>query len=162
MALGDKSVYSPISAIKNLFRKPKTVRYPKEELDVFPVKGVSPNYRGMHTNDTSKCIGCASCARICPVNAIVMTLPEGKEDVKKEYRPVIDYGRCCFCAFCVDMCPTDSLRMSRDYIYRVPTPMEMRDGKEVEHIQDKFVIMPDETHGDNIGYATGKKKKVLG
>lgn len=162
MALGEKSIYSPFAACKNLFKKPVTVRYPKEELQVFPVEGVSPRYRGLHTNDLDKCIGCAGCSKICPVNAITMELPEGKEDVKKEYRPVIDYGRCCFCAFCVDMCAPGSLKMSREYLYTIPTPMALRDGDEVEFVKKKFLYKPTEKNGDNLGYVSGKKEKVLG
>jgi len=162
LALGEKSILSPFAACKNLFKKPVTVRYPMEELDVFPVEGISPRYRGIHTNDLEKCIGCGNCAKICPVRAIVMELPEEKEDIKKHYRPVIDYGRCCFCAFCVDMCPTASLNMSREYIYTIPTPLELNDGEEVEFVKEKFIFRPTEKNGDNLGYVSGKKAKVLG
>lgn len=162
MALKDKSIIAPLVAIKNLFMKPITVRYPDEKLDVFPNEGVSPRYRGIHTNDMEKCIGCRSCERICPANAIVMELPDGKEDVKKEYRPSMDYGRCCFCAFCVDVCPTTSLKMSREYDFTVAAPMSMRDGEEVKFVMDQFVFQPSNMHGDNVGYVTGKNMKVLG
>lgn len=162
MTIGKKSVYSPITQIKNIFKKPVTVRYPKEHLNVFPVEGVSPRYRGMHANDLEKCIGCGSCKRICPIDAIEMKLPQGKEDIKKNYRPVIDYGRCCFCAFCVDMCPTSSINMSRNYLYEIKTPLNLKSGDEINFVKDKFVIKPDEKYGDNFGYKSGKKEKVLG
>ena len=162
MSFIEKSISAPLTAIKNLFKRPVTVRYPAEKLDVFPVEGISPRYRGIHVNDLDKCIGCSSCERICPANAIIMELPEGKEDVKKEYRPTMDYGRCCFCAFCVDVCPTTSLKMSREYDFTVAAPMSMRDGAEVEYVMNQFVFQPDNTHQENVGYVTGKSMKVLG
>lgn len=162
MAIGKKSVYSPLTQIKNIFKKPVTVRYPKEQLNVFEEKGVSPRYRGMHTNDLDKCIGCGSCARICPIDAIEMKLPEGKENVKKNNRPYIDYGRCCFCAFCVDVCPTAAINMSREYLYEIKTPLNVEAGEEIEYVKEKFVLKPDETYIDNLGYKSGKKEKVLG
>jgi len=162
MALGEKSISSPISAFKNLFKKPVTVRYPKEELQVYEQDGVSERFRGVHTNDLNKCVGCGSCERICPVNAIVMELPEGKDDIKREYRPIIDYGRCCFCAFCVDVCPTVSLKMTREYNFTTSAPMSLRDGKEVDYVIEEFMFKPTNKYEDNVGYVTGKKMKVLG
>jgi len=162
MALGEKSISSPLSAIKNLFKKPVTVCYPKEELEVYSEKGVSERFRGVHSNDMAKCIGCGSCERICPVNAIVMTLPEGSEDNRKQYRPQIDYGRCCFCAFCVDVCPTVSLKMSKEYDFTSAAPLNLRDGEEVKFVMDEFNYLPTNKYDDNPGYVTGKKKKVLG
>ncbi|SHE47792.1 4Fe-4S binding protein [Caloramator proteoclasticus] len=162
MALGDKSVYSPLTTLKNLFRKPVTIKYPKQILRVFPKEGVSPIYRGLHTNDLEKCVGCGACKRICPFDAIKMKVIGKNEQGRDIKKPVVDYGRCSFCAFCVDVCPTNSLKMSRHYIYKIKTVMSMSAKEEVEYVKEKFKIMPDEKLGDDIGYNTGKVKKVLG
>ncbi|MCK4527272.1 FAD-dependent oxidoreductase [candidate division WOR-3 bacterium] len=103
----------PLKAIKYLFKKPKTLRYP------FELKEPSERYRGLHLNNWDKCTGCGNCADICPNVAIEMKeIPEIKpEEGEKNERPEVDYGRCCFCGLCVDICPTGSLRLSRDYLH---------------------------------------------
>ncbi len=153
MALGEKSFFAPFAVLANLFRKPLTIRYPAEDLEVHEKKGASMIYRGMHTNDHEVCIGCGTCSTVCPTAAINMKVPpraegeeapEGAEGTNPE-RPVVDYGRCCFCAFCVDVCPTGSLSMSRNYIYTQPSikedPLEGLRWK-----QAAFTIQPDQTH----------------
>jgi len=107
------SLLSPFKAIKYLFKKPVTLRYP------FELKEPSMRYRGFHLNDWDKCTGCGNCADICPNEAITMQeIPEIEvEPGKKNERPQIDYGRCCFCGLCVDICPPGSLRLSRDYFH---------------------------------------------
>ncbi len=162
MAIENKNILSPFKALKNLFKKPITVRFPKEDLNVFPIPGVSPNYRGLHTNDLEKCIGCGTCSDICPTDAIRMV---DYDSVPKEgelpRRPVIDYGRCCFCGYCVDVCTTGSLSMSRDYIHIVPTPQVKNPDKEVTLIKNSFIIKPSEEHSENIGYFTPDKYSWL-
>jgi glutamate synthase (NADPH/NADH) small chain len=107
------SILSPLKALKYLFKKPKTLRYP------FELKEPAERYRGLHLNDWDQCTGCGNCADICPNEAILMKeIPEIEvEDGKRNERPEIDYGRCCFCGLCVDICPTGSLRLSRDYFH---------------------------------------------
>ncbi len=107
------SFLKPFKAIKYLFEKPVTLRYPFEQ------KEPSPRYRGFHLNDWDKCTGCENCADICPNEAITMVeIPEIKpKPGEKNERPQIDYGRCCFCGLCVDICPPGSLRLSRDYFH---------------------------------------------
>ena len=111
--MANSSFLSPFNAIKYLFKKPKTLRYP------FEVKEPAQRYRGIHLNDWEKCTGCGNCKDICPNEAITMVeIPdlEAKPGQKNE-RPQIDYGRCCFCGLCVDICPPGSLRLSRDCLH---------------------------------------------
>jgi glutamate synthase (NADPH/NADH) small chain len=150
-----KNALAPLSALKYLFKKPHTVRYPKEELDAFEVEGVSPRYRGFHTNDHSKCIGCGNCATVCPASAITMV---EADDVKpankfaKTFRPVIDYGRCCFCGQCVDVCPTGSLQMSREYIHSFHPDISISVQEEPEKVKEDFIWRPDQKYANNPGY----------
>ncbi|MBN2299682.1 MAG: FAD-dependent oxidoreductase [Acholeplasmataceae bacterium] len=105
----------------------------KSRLEASP--RVAPdNVRGFHTNDWELCIGCGTCADICPTEAIIMV---ERTDIKDEAgklqeRPIIDYGRCCFCALCVDTCTTGSLEMSKEYIYASTDPQD-------------FLLMPEKT-----------------
>lgn len=107
------SVLTPFKAIKYLFQKPHTLRYP------FEAKEPSERYRGFHLNDWERCTGCGNCADICPNQAIDMVKIEEIEAKpgRRNERPRIDYGRCCFCGLCVDICPPGSLRLSKDYIH---------------------------------------------
>jgi len=111
--LAKPSVLSPFNAIKYLFKKPKTLRYP------FETKEPAQRYRGIHLNDWEKCTGCGNCRDICPNEAIDMVeIPDIEtKPGRKNERPQIDYGRCCFCGLCVDICPSGSLRLSRDYFH---------------------------------------------
>jgi glutamate synthase (NADPH/NADH) small chain len=107
------SILSPFRAVKYLFKKPRTLRYP------FEPKEAALRYRGFHLNDWEKCTGCGNCADICPNEAVIMVeMPEIEpRPGEKNERPKLDYGRCCFCGLCVDICPTGSLRLSRDYFH---------------------------------------------
>ncbi|RKY78249.1 oxidoreductase, partial [candidate division KSB1 bacterium] len=111
--IGKGSIFNPLKAIRFLFKKPKTLRYP------FESKEPALRYRGFHLNDWDKCTGCGNCADICPNEAITMVeIPEIEpQPGRKNERPKIDYGRCCFCGLCVDICPPGSLRLSRDYFH---------------------------------------------
>lgn len=138
MALNKKSIFSPITAWKNLVKKPETIRYPKEDKDA------AERYRGFHINDLDKCIGCGTCEEVCVNDAINMVplenVPNGPG--QREVRPQIDYGRCCWCALCVDACTTGSLELSRDYKYINPDP-------------NSFIVTPDKTDINNTAHPKG-------
>lgn len=155
MGIGKKSFFSPFSFWKNIFKKPSTVKYPKQDINIFDEVGASPSYRGLHTNDITKCIGCGTCQDICPTDAVIMIdSDENVGEGKLGKRPTIDYGRCCFCAFCVDVCPSSSLNMSREYIHTDPHPLNQIGDAEVEHIRRLFRITPDDNYQNNKGYIT--------
>lgn len=149
-----KNIFSPYATWKNFFKKPTTIQYPKEDLDIFDRPGASPRYRGMHTNDLDTCIGCGTCEEICPTSAITMIPGENTGEGKKGVVPLIDYGRCCFCGFCVDVCTSSSLSMSRNYIYTKQAPLDKLGLAEVDEVREAFIIQPDETHAENPGHMT--------
>jgi ech hydrogenase subunit F len=92
-------------ALKNIFRRPFTQRYPK-------VKPMIPEgLRGRVEHSKDKCIYCGLCAKYCPSNAIEVDVK------KKEWR--YDMGRCLFCAQCEEVCremvKKNAIAMAMDY-----------------------------------------------
>jgi len=71
--------------------------------------------RGIHELDATICIGCGTCARVCPNSCIEMVNFKFGSPLKnkKMQFPQIDYGRCMFCGLCVDECPVECLKMGQ-------------------------------------------------
>lgn len=161
MFSGKKSIFSPFKFLANILKKPTTVRYPSEDIDIFDRPGASPNYRGLHINDMNTCIGCGTCQDICPVDAITMVPGDNIGDGKLGVRPEMDYGRCSFCALCVDICTTGSLTMSRDYLRTYPTPVNKFGPEEVKARKKFFKYLPGDEHSDNIGHIATDEISLL-
>jgi len=138
------SFLKPFKAIRFLFKKPKTLRYPFEK------KEPALRYRGFHLNDWDKCTGCGNCSDICPNEAITMVeIPDIKpEPGRKNERPKLDYGRCCFCGLCVDICPPGCLRLSRDYFH-------------IHFKTDTFTFIPKDEKSDKENFLPAEKYSVL-
>ncbi len=93
-------------AVRSLFRKPVTEKYPFERLHEGPER-----LRGALALIPGKCSGCGICAKDCPAEALeIITLD------KKAKKFVIRYNidRCTFCAQCVKSCNYKCLVMSHD------------------------------------------------
>ncbi|MFX1357880.1 MAG: 4Fe-4S binding protein, partial [Promethearchaeota archaeon] len=67
--------------------------------------------------DRNKCVGCGTCARICPKEAISRgpvgysrRFPGTEEIIPEVYNP----RKCVFCGSCVVMCPFSSLTLKKD------------------------------------------------
>jgi len=88
--------------------RPNTVLYPYQKLDL------PPTYRGKHTLDFKRCIGCGNCVEICPNDCMWMEKLEDPELGKIE-RPGVDTGRCLFCGFCVEVCPTVAIHETVEF-----------------------------------------------
>ena len=88
--------------------KPNTILYPYQKL------ALPPTYRGKHTIDFNRCIGCSNCVQICPNDCMWMQKLEDPVLGKIE-RPGIDLGRCLFCGLCVEVCPTVAIHETGEF-----------------------------------------------
>jgi NADH-quinone oxidoreductase subunit I len=98
--------------LKNVFKKPVTIEYPKVETPI------EKDSRGLQYANLNKCTGCSLCAIECPSNAIEMRkLPENiklKHNPRGLY-PVINYPSCVFCYRCVTICPVNAYVTTSEY-----------------------------------------------
>ena len=142
--MGKPNILSPFKAIRYLFKKPKTLRYP------FEPKEPAQRYRGLHLNDWEKCTGCGNCLDICPNEAITMIeIPEiTPKPGEKNERPQIDYGRCCFCGLCVDVCPPGCLRLSKDYFH-------------IHFDTASFTVLPKDEKSDSEHFLPAEKYSIF-
>ena len=70
----------------------------------FPKKPHIPNenFRGKPVVDDKNCVGCQTCANVCPPRAITFT-----DDEKTKKRTIVrDFGNCIFCGQCEAYCIT--------------------------------------------------------
>jgi len=70
----------------------------------FPAEPHIPfeKFRGKPEVDDANCVGCETCANVCPPNAITI-----QDDRKSGKRAIVrDYGKCIFCGMCEQHCIT--------------------------------------------------------
>ncbi len=89
----------------SIFKKPATVRYPFEKLEM-PDK-----YRGRLEFLQERCIGCKICMRDCPSKGAIEIEKVGEKKFEAHFR----LDRCIYCGQCVDSCPKDALEMTKDF-----------------------------------------------
>lgn len=107
------------ATLKNAFRKPNTVRYPKQKRTL-PGQWRAGSFALTIDPATGEenCIGCRLCEYICPSEIIAVTLRKGearKNGIGATYCDVftLDYQACMQCELCIQVCPTDAIVMTR-------------------------------------------------
>ncbi|HTJ50456.1 MAG TPA: 4Fe-4S binding protein [Cyclobacteriaceae bacterium] len=96
-----------------------TIQYPYE------MQPVPDNGRYRLHNEIDDCIVCDKCAKVCPVDCIIIEPIKAVEEIgktsdgtpKRIYAATfdIDMGKCCFCGLCTTVCPTECLTMTKVY-----------------------------------------------
>jgi hydrogenase-4 component H len=96
-------------AVISLVTPAYTSKFPKEPHIPFE------KFRGKPVVDNENCVGCETCANVCPPNAITIS-----DDTEKGIRTIKrDYGKCIFCGLCQDHCITQKGVKLSDKIYDI-------------------------------------------
>jgi len=66
-------------------------------------------FRGQPEVDGTRCLGCGTCAGVCPPRSITL-VDDGASRVFK-----LDYSRCTYCARCADVCPEGAIRLNNRF-----------------------------------------------
>jgi NAD(P)H-quinone oxidoreductase subunit I len=102
----------------HLLRKPTTIQYP-DRTDKPVTEMLPPRYRGLLEVQLDICTGCRRCARVCPIECIVVETAKNAESKQLEMtRFDIDIAKCMFCGLCVEACKFESsgaLRHTREF-----------------------------------------------
>jgi NADH-quinone oxidoreductase subunit I len=99
----------------NIFRKPRTVVYPREKI-IIPEKSRGMLHLRLDLDSLDVlCNGCGDCASACPEQCIAIkrkTQEDGKQTLDS-FR--LDLGKCIFCGRCVEVCALDAIGLSYRY-----------------------------------------------
>lgn len=114
-------------AVVSLLTPAYTTKYPGKEHIPFE------KFRGKPVVDNDNCVGCETCANVCPPQAITFA-----DDTEKKIRTIRrDYGKCIFCGQCQAHCITGKGVILSDKFFDIAT----LDRKQVVEYQEKELLI---------------------
>ncbi|OFZ69746.1 MAG: hypothetical protein A3K03_03700 [Bdellovibrionales bacterium RIFOXYD1_FULL_44_7] len=90
--------------LRHVTRKPATVNYPYEKVEM------PKDFRGKIKYNSAKCNGCKLCEKDCPAFALKIN-----KVGDKRFEAVFDLDKCIYCAQCVDSCNRDALEWTSEF-----------------------------------------------
>jgi len=92
--------------LRHIFKKPATVKYPFEKLQV------PKDFRGTPVFHSELCNGCKVCVLDCPAEAIEIIRVS---ETEKKFKMILYNDRCVHCAQCTESCPKDAITINTDF-----------------------------------------------
>lgn len=117
-------------AIGSLFSAPYTTKFPADMTAV----DLPDGFRGKPKYDADTCVGCGTCAQVCPPRAIEMV-----DDFEKKTRTLtVDYNKCMNCQQCEEKCITETgITLSKDFVLVL---MDLNDESAFESVEKKLLV----------------------
>lgn len=111
--------------IRNMFRGPITVQYPRERVEL-PERARWAVKMKLDEEGQHKCTACMACEKACPDFIIKIDTTTGEDRSKHIDAWNYELGACMMCALCVEACPFDAIEMSHDYELARTDPDELK------------------------------------
>ena len=113
-----------LMAIKEIFKKSKTINYPFEK------GSISPRMRGEHAlrrypSGEERCIACKLCEAVCPAQAITIEAEPREDGSRRTTRYDIDMTKCIYCGLCQESCPVDAIVEGPNFEFATETREEL-------------------------------------
>jgi len=99
----------------NLFRKPRTVIYPREKI-IIPDSSRGALHLKLDPDSLEViCNGCGLCSVVCPQDCIEVKKRVGDNGRGVLDKFCLDLSKCIFCGNCVEFCKMNAIDMSYKY-----------------------------------------------